>query len=115
MKHTSALGKVVDMAALQAKNENVRAVGNMNVNAKGDTIDSYDRVVNDASTRVNEHYMRSVAARHRAAAPVPAAPPVPPQSAPAPTAKSRPQVDTTPEIELPPADIDDDIPNPKKK
>ena len=32
--HRSAMGKSVDMATLAAKNENVRAVGNMKVNAR---------------------------------------------------------------------------------
>lgn len=114
MKHTSALGKTIDMAALRSKNENVRAVGNMRVNARGDTIDQNDNVVNDSASRVNEQYMRAVAARRQAATPAPAAPPAP-VSAPAPVNKSRPVVDDIPEIELPPADIDDDVPNPKKK
>jgi hypothetical protein len=37
--HRTALGKQIDMAALAAKNEKTRAVGNMKVNARGDTID----------------------------------------------------------------------------
>ncbi len=39
-KYRTAMGKTVDMAALTAKNEKVRAVGNMSVNARGDTIDA---------------------------------------------------------------------------
>ena len=37
--YRSAQGKMVDMSVLAAKNEKVRAVGNMNVNARGDVID----------------------------------------------------------------------------
>lgn len=58
--HRSALGKMIDMAAIRAKNEHARAVGNMNVNARGDVIDSHGNVINDNNKRVNEHYMRSV-------------------------------------------------------
>lgn len=58
--HKSALGKSIDMAALRSKNEQVRAVGNMSVNARGDVIDSTGRVINDNNKRVNEHYMKSV-------------------------------------------------------
>jgi hypothetical protein len=58
--HKSALGKSIDMAALRSKNEQVRAVGNMQVNARGDVIDAYGRVTNDNNKRVNEHYMKSV-------------------------------------------------------
>ena len=38
-QYRTAQGKNIDMAALAAKNERTRAVGNMNVNARGDTID----------------------------------------------------------------------------
>lgn len=58
--HRSAMGKIVDMAAIRAKNEQTRAVGNMNVNARGDIIDSHGNIINDNNKRVNEHYMRSV-------------------------------------------------------
>lgn len=57
--HRSALGRSVDMAALRAKNERTRAVGNMNVNARGDVIDSNNDVINDNNKRVNEYYMKS--------------------------------------------------------
>lgn len=57
--HRSALGRSVDMAALRAKNERTRAVGNMNVNARGDVIDSNNEIINDNNKRVNEYYMKS--------------------------------------------------------
>lgn len=57
-QHKTALGKSVDMAALRAKNEKVRAIGNMLVNARGDIIDSNNEIINDSTKRVNEHYMR---------------------------------------------------------
>jgi hypothetical protein len=61
--HISAMGKKVDMTALRAKNERVRAVGNMNVNSRGDVIDSNNEVINDGNKRVNEYYMNSAMSR----------------------------------------------------
>lgn len=58
--HKTAQGKTIDMDSLRAKNEEVRAVGNMRVNARGDVIDAYGRVINDNTKRVNEQYMKSV-------------------------------------------------------
>ena len=61
--HKSAMGRSVDMAALRAKNDRVRAVGNMNVNARGDVIDSNNEIINDNNKRVNEYYMKSAMSR----------------------------------------------------
>ena len=58
--YKTALGKSVDMSALKAKNENVRAVGNMNVNARGDIIDQANRVVQRATERAANQYTKSV-------------------------------------------------------
>ena len=58
--HRSALGKQIDMSALVAQNEKVRAVGNMNVNARGDIIDSHGRVVQENTQRVNSMYKKTV-------------------------------------------------------
>lgn len=58
--YKSSRGKVVDLGALIAKNETVRAVGNMKVNARGDTIDSQGRIVAPASQKVNEYYSKTV-------------------------------------------------------
>lgn len=62
-QYRSALGKPVDMAQLAAKNENVRAVGNMSVNARGDTIDGTGKVVVPVTKKVGEAYQRTVANR----------------------------------------------------
>jgi hypothetical protein len=59
-KHRTAQGKVLDMAALAAKNEKVRAVGNLKVNARGDTIDSHNKVVRSSTTKVNDLYSKTV-------------------------------------------------------
>lgn len=61
--YRTALGKTVDMSVLVAKNERVRAVGNMYVNARGDTIDNKGNVVVPVTKKVNEKYQRSVANR----------------------------------------------------
>lgn len=59
-QYRSAQGKVIDMAALAAKNERVRAVGNMKVNARGDTIDAQGKVVTPATQKVGEFYQATV-------------------------------------------------------
>jgi len=58
--YRSAMGKNVDMGALLAKNENTRAVGNMKVNARGDTIDSQGRVTKPVTAKVNQSYANTV-------------------------------------------------------
>jgi hypothetical protein len=94
---------MVDMAALRAKNEKVRAVGNMNCNARGDTIDSNDNVIQDNTKRVNQHFMRTVAKQQTG-------PQAPPPSSPLPVARAEPD-----EHYIPSNDLDDDVPNPVKK
>jgi hypothetical protein len=59
----SAQGKMIDMTALAARNERVRAVGNMNVNARGDTIDAFGKVIVPATQKVGEQYQRTVGNR----------------------------------------------------
>jgi len=59
-QYRSAQGKIIDMAALAAKNERVRAVGNMKVNARGDTIDAHGKVVTPATQKVGEAYQATV-------------------------------------------------------
>lgn len=61
--YRSAMGKSVDMGALLAKNENTRAVGNMKVNARGDTIDSQGRVIKPVTAKVNQSYANTVGNR----------------------------------------------------
>lgn len=58
--YKTAQGKVLDMAALVAKNEKVRAVGNMKVNARGDTIDGAGKVVVPVTQKVGEKYQKTV-------------------------------------------------------
>ena len=61
--YRSAQGKIVDMSQLVARNEKVRAVGNMNVNARGDILDSHNRVIKDNTKRVKNNYQKTVNAK----------------------------------------------------
>lgn len=58
--YRSAMGRPVDMAAMVTKNEKVRAVGNMRVNARGDLLDQNNQVIQDSTTRVAENYNQTV-------------------------------------------------------
>ena len=58
--YRSAMGKSVDVSALMAKNEKTRAVGNMKVNARGDTIDSHGRIITSVTVKVNTAYSKTV-------------------------------------------------------
>ena len=56
--YKSAQGKMVDLGALLLQNEQVRAVGNMNVNARGDLLDSSNRVIDQKNLQVQRQYTR---------------------------------------------------------
>lgn len=55
-KYRTAMGKTLDMGILRSRNQNVRAVGNMNVDAAGNTLDSNNEVISDSAKRVNQVY-----------------------------------------------------------
>lgn len=102
--HITANGLPFDMAAFRAKHEMTRAVGNMNVNARGDVLDSNNNIIENRSKIVNRMYekvMQSGIKPRR-----PSADP-PPQKAP-----HKLTAEETTQKEL--IDLDDDIPNPKK-
>jgi hypothetical protein len=61
--YRTAQGKRLDMAMLARRNERVRAVGNMSVNARGDTIDSQGRVIVPVTKKVGDRYQRTVSNR----------------------------------------------------
>jgi len=62
--YRSAMGKTVDMSAILAKNEKVRAVGNVkNLNARGDTIDAFGRVIQPATDKISNAYAKTVGNR----------------------------------------------------
>jgi hypothetical protein len=56
--YKTARGKEVDLGALLLQNENVRAVGNMNVNARGDVLDSTNKVIDQKNRQVQRQYQR---------------------------------------------------------
>lgn len=58
--YRTAQGKMLDITALAARNENVRAVGNAKLNARGDTIDSAGRVITPVTQKVGEAYQKTV-------------------------------------------------------
>jgi hypothetical protein len=59
-RYRTAQGKSLDMTALAAKNERTRAVGNMKVNARGDTIDSSGKVVVPVTEKIGQTYAKTV-------------------------------------------------------
>lgn len=59
-RYRTALGRTLDMAALVAKNEKTRAVGNMSVNARGDTIDSHGRIITPVTQKTSDGYQKTV-------------------------------------------------------
>jgi len=63
MKVKTALGKTLDMGALISRNEKSRAVGNMKVNARGDTIDSHGKVIQPVNDKVANKYGKTVGNR----------------------------------------------------
>jgi hypothetical protein len=58
--YRTAQGKIVDLGAIQLQNENVRAVGNMNVNARGDLVDHNNRPMTRRTQQVSKQYNRQV-------------------------------------------------------
>ncbi len=61
--YRTANGKQIDMRALALKNETVRAVGNMKVNARGDVVDDGNQVVKTKPQQVHRQYSQEVQVR----------------------------------------------------
>ena len=59
--YRSARGSKIDMGDLMLRNEDVRAVGNMGVNAKGDKIDNKGTVTKTRNQQVNKTYRKQIA------------------------------------------------------
>lgn len=72
----SALGVEINMATMMARNEKVRAVGNMKVNARGDVLDSNNNVITNANKRVESSYGQSVSSDGSGIAPTVATKPI---------------------------------------
>lgn len=58
--YRTAQGKSLDMGSLLLQNENVRAVGNMNVNARGDLLDDSNRVIATRTAQVNQQLNKTI-------------------------------------------------------
>lgn len=59
--YKTAQGKTLDMGALILQNENIRAVGNMNVNARGDLLDSTNQTIDKKNRQVQRQYQQASA------------------------------------------------------
>jgi aminopeptidase N len=57
--YKTAQGKAVDLGALILQNEKTRAVGNMNVNARGDRLDSGNKVIETKNKQVQRQYRQT--------------------------------------------------------
>jgi len=60
--YRSAMGKTIDMGALVLRNEHTRAVGNQKVNARGDTLDGTNRIIDKKTQQANRQYRRQAVA-----------------------------------------------------
>lgn len=60
--YRTAQGKQVDVSALMMKNEDVRAVGNMGVNARGDKLGVDNSVTDSRDAQVARHYKKQTMA-----------------------------------------------------
>lgn len=100
--YKSAMGKTVDLGALLLQNEQVRAVGNMGVNAAGDLIDSTNRVIDQRNRQVQRQYKRQTNV----------------SSAPVATstlnARNSQSAVPTPAVETPTVDFEDELPTTTK-
>jgi hypothetical protein len=56
--YRTAGGKTVDMGSLLLQNEEVRAVGNMRVNARGDALDSNNKIIDQKNRQITRQTRR---------------------------------------------------------
>jgi hypothetical protein len=74
---TGAKGKSIDMNLLRKQNEKIRAISNVKLNARGDTIDSNNTVVQSINQRVQQQYDAQVQPKKVETPPIPpVAPPI---------------------------------------
>ena len=60
--YRTAMGKMVDIGAIQLKNEKVRAVGNMGVNARGDIVNNQNQIIEKRARQVQRQADRNAKA-----------------------------------------------------
>jgi hypothetical protein len=70
--YKTAQGQTVDIGALILQNETVRAVGNMNVNARGDLLDGNNQIIDQKNRQVQRQYQRQTQSQPGVAPPAPA-------------------------------------------
>ena len=99
-------GRTLDIGALILRNENVRAVGNMAVNAKGDRVDADNRSIDSKPNQVNRQYRKQASKMSRDPAPEGG------QYQAEPGAKAKRAAKAAPEVPPPPEDFDDDFVKP---
>jgi hypothetical protein len=58
--YRTANGRTIDIGALKLRNEHVRAVGNMNVNARGDRVDSTNRPIDTRNAQAARQYNKQI-------------------------------------------------------
>jgi len=58
--YRTANGNEIDFQKIQLQNETVRAVGNMNINARGDVIDNTNKTTSTRSAQVNKSYRKQI-------------------------------------------------------
>lgn len=58
--YSTAKGVQIDFDAFVAKNENTRAVGNMNVNARGDLLDSTNKKIQSKNQQIANQYRKQI-------------------------------------------------------
>lgn len=58
--YRTAQGRSVDIGSILNQQENTRAVGNMGVNARGDKINSQNKVISARNQQVNKQYRKQV-------------------------------------------------------
>ena len=57
--YKTAQGKSVDLGTIMLQNEHVRAVGNMNVNARGDILDGNNKVIQTKNRQIQQQNTQS--------------------------------------------------------
>jgi hypothetical protein len=57
--YRSSQGKPIDLGTIMLQNEQVRAVGNMNVNARGDKLDSTNKVIETRPRQIQRQTART--------------------------------------------------------
>jgi hypothetical protein len=57
--YRSAQGKSIDLGTIILQNEKTRAVGNMNVNARGDKLDSNNRIIDTKPRQIQRQTTRT--------------------------------------------------------